>query len=232
MAYDISIKLKAIKLRKKGNSIREIARKLNIAQSSSSLWLRNITIPPTGIKRMIKQKKLNRYKMSQIWIQKRNAQQLVYHQIAENIFQNTILSQNHAKILCATLFWAEGSKLINHVAFTNSDPVMITTFLSLLRQSFHLDETKFHVSVHLHEYHDPHIIRQFWVDATQIPSAQFIRPYLKPHTAIRKKDNYRGCITVRYYDVKIARELTAIYNVLGEKFRGVVQGQDSSLQKK
>lgn len=109
---------------------------------------------------------------------------------------------------------------------------MIMTFLSLLRQSFSLDEKKFHVSIHLHEYHDPELIKEFWINTTQIPVAQFIKPYLKPHTAIRKKDNYKGCITIRYYDVKIARELTAVYNALGEKFRGVVQGQDSSLQKK
>lgn len=116
------------------------------------------------------------------------------------------------------LFWAEGSKQINHIAFTNSDSSMIKTFLSLLRISYTLDESKFHVSVHLHEYHDPDTTLRFWSEATKIPLSQFIRPYLKPHTALRKHKDYKGCITVRYYDVKIARELTAIYNALGDKY--------------
>lgn len=232
MAYDVSVKQSAIKLRKAGYSIKDIAHKLKIAPSSSSLWVREVNIPKMGLARLQKHNEFKRYKMSQVWNLKRNRQQQYYKKIGENIIRSTTMSRNHQKILCAMLFWAEGSKEINHIGFTNSDPLMITTFLILLRQSFLLDESKFHVSVHLHEYHDPSTILSYWSDLTHIPLNQFIRPYLKPHTSTRKKPNYMGCITVRYYDHKIARELTAIYNALGEKFRGVVQGQDSSLQKK
>ncbi len=95
---------------------------------------------------------------------------------------------------------------------------MIKVFISLLRNSYDLDESKFHISVHLHEYHDKDAIFQFWSDITKVPLDQFIRPYLKPHTGTRKHEDYKGCITIRYYDVKIARELTAIYNALGDKY--------------
>ncbi len=54
MAHDISIKLEAIKLRQAGYSIKEIAKKLNIAQSSSSVWLRNIKISESGFANMKK----------------------------------------------------------------------------------------------------------------------------------------------------------------------------------
>ena len=40
----IEIKEKAFGLRKKGYSIKEIAKKLNIAQSTSSLWVRDIEL--------------------------------------------------------------------------------------------------------------------------------------------------------------------------------------------
>lgn len=223
MVYDISIKKRAIGLRQNGYSIKEIARKLNIAQSSSSLWVRNTQITDSGKSRMIRLKEVKRYKMSQAWVAKREQTKHQYQLIAQKIIETTALSPAHLKIICATLFWAEGSKGINHIGFTNSDPLMITTFLYILRQAYIIDESKFHVSIHLHEYHDAATILKFWSDLTSIPLSQFIKPYLKPHTAIRKKDNYMGCITIRYYDHKIARELTAIYNALGEQCRGVVQ---------
>lgn len=218
MAYDITIKNKAKTLRKAGYSIKEIANTLNIAQSSSSLWVRDVKITTSGKSRMIKMHELKRYKMAQSWIKKRDAMNRNFSKLASIILGKTNIEKNIAKIICATLFWAEGSKKINHIAFTNSDPIMIKTFLGLLRKSYSLDESKFHVSVHLHEYHNPEMILGFWSTATQIPLSQFIKPYLKPHTSKQKHDNYNGCITIRYYDVKIARELTAIYNALGERY--------------
>jgi len=121
------------------------------------------------------------------------------------------------KLVCAVLFWAEGSKKTNHVAFTNSDPKMISYFLSLLRQSYDLDENKFRVSVHLHEYHDLLGIFNFWSKVTGVAKTQFIKPYIKPHTGLRKKPDYKGCITIRYYDSEIARELTALYNNISSR---------------
>lgn len=218
MAIDISIRNKAIRLRQSGYSIKEIAKKLKIAISTSSVWLREIKVSKSGKDRMAKHRELNRYRMSQVWIEKRQKRDAHYKTIAKNLISHAEISPNIAKILCSLLFWAEGSKAINHIAFTNSDPVMIKTFLALLRNSYPLDETKFHVSVHLHEYHDSDIILKFWSEITKVPLAQFIRPYLKPHTSLRKHLDYKGCITIRYYDAKIARELTAIYNALGDKY--------------
>ncbi|MEI8232954.1 MAG: hypothetical protein WCG44_04420 [bacterium] len=167
---------------------------------------------------MIEHKEQNRYKMQQVWIEKRSTELQKYLEIANKIILETEFNINISKILCSALFWAEGSKHINHIAFTNSDPIMIKTFLSLLRRSYKLDESKFHITVHLHEYHLKKDILEFWSGITQIPLKQFIKPYLKPHTSIRKHDDYKGCITIRYYDVQIARELTAIYNALGDKY--------------
>ncbi len=46
------LKEKAISLRKQGYSIKEIAAELNIAQSTSSLWLSNIILNSTAQKRL------------------------------------------------------------------------------------------------------------------------------------------------------------------------------------
>ncbi len=217
MAYSLEIKNKAIELRKAGYSIKEIARTLTIAVSTSSIWLRKTPISSAGKNRMQKQSSINRYKMSIFWNKKRLKRLLFHQKKAQKILKQVIFTKSINKLICAVLFWAEGSKNTNHIAFTNSDPRMIEVFLNLLRQSYDLDESKFHVSMHLHEYHDLQRSFNFWSKVTKINRLQFIKPYIKPHTGFRKKLGYKGCITIRYYDSEIARELTALYNSLPSK---------------
>lgn len=218
MAHDISIKQEAIKLRKSGYSIKEIAKKLQIAQSTSSVWLRDIKIPTSGENRMIKHKELNRYKMQKTWVARRQKQRQIDLDLAYKSLENINLhNKNLTKLICAILFWAEGNKNFSHVRFTNSDPKMISTFIGYLRQSYLLDEAKFRACIHLHEYHNPKEIHEYWSKITQIPLNKFRKFYLKPHTGIRKKDNYKGCITIYYFDSSIAHELEALYNALASR---------------
>jgi hypothetical protein len=42
---------------------------------------------------------------------------------------------------------------------------------------------------------------------------QFHKSYRKNNTGKHKREGYPGCIALTYYDVKIANELKAIYNV-------------------
>lgn len=218
MAYDISIKKEAVKLRKSGYSIKEIAKKLDIAISSSSIWLRNVQISPTGQDRMTKHKEQNRYKMQQLWIEKRLRQYELNIVKAEKILTYLNLKENNiSKLICAILFWAEGNKDFSHIRFTNSDPTMISTFLKYFRQAYVLDEKKFRACIHLHEYHNSKEIHKFWSNITQIPLNKFRKAYLKPHTGIRKKDAYKGCITIYYFDSLIAHELEALYNALASR---------------
>lgn len=212
MAHSMKIKGKAVELRKAGYSIKEIARVLNIAISTSSVWLREVVISQEGISRMKEQSSLHRHKISLCWKQKRLEKSLFHQKEAQKTLKQIIFTNPINQLICAVLFWAEGSKKTNHVAFTNSDPKMIIYFLSLLRQSYDLDETKFSVSVHLHEYHDVRETLNFWSKVTDIAKTQFIKPYKKPHTGLRKKPGYRGCITIRYYDSEIACQLEALYN--------------------
>lgn len=155
--------------------------------------------------------------MSLRWQQIKADKKSHYRDLVIPTIQDISYSKSTNKLLCAILFWAEGSKATNRIAFTNSDPTMITSFLRLLRSSFDLDERKFSVSIHLHKYHNQDEILAFWSTITKIPLTQFIRPYLKPHTGKNIRPGYKGCVTVRYYDCKIAYELEAIYNAFAEQ---------------
>jgi hypothetical protein len=122
----------------------------------------------------------------------------------------TKLNLFQKRLLCAMIYWCEGAKRDTSIKFTNSDPALVSLFVGLLREIFELDESKFRVIVHIHEYHLDDEQKKFWSNVTKIPLTQFFRSYQKPHTGISKKENYQGCICVNYFDSNVSRHLLSL----------------------
>lgn len=220
MSYSLDIKNKAIELRKKGFSLTEISRKLDLAKSTTSVWLSQIELSSEAQKRLSDKQILGQYKTV---VLKRKLKELTKKRYEDNALQalNKItISKDLMKLCCSLLWWCEGNKNSSFVRFTSSDPSLINNFISLFRNSFSLEESKFRVLVHIHAYHNDELQKQYWSKITGIPLTQFHKSYQKTNTGIRSKENYQGCIALTYYDVKIAKELEAIYNVFTNS-RGV-----------
>jgi hypothetical protein len=221
MAYSIFLKEKAITLRRKGYSIKEVAQKLKIAQSTSSLWLHNINLNKSAMNRLKNRKILEQYKSMKIAEEKRA---VIRYEFRNKLLKTiSIIHKNNAlyKTICSLLFWAEGSKSLSFLSFTNSDSKMVSLFLHCLRSSFNLDEKKFRIKVHIHGYHNDSEIKKYWSFITNIPPYQFTKSYLKPNTEKRVRENYKGCINIRYYDYRVALELCSLYNTFIEEILGV-----------
>ena len=210
-------------LRKKGFSIKEISKELGVAKSSVSLWVRDIKLSAQA-KKILEKKLTNGQKRASEVLKMRTIGRLAdAKKQAGDVFRDFLPDKSTLKICCALLYVCEGSKVINdsQCKFTNSDPVVVATFLNLLRLSFPLDETKFRVGIHLHDYHNPEIQLQFWSKTTNISILQFIRPYHKPRTGKSHKDGYQGCVQVSYNDVIIARQLQAVAREFLEQYKGL-----------
>lgn len=80
---------------------------------------------------------------------------------------------------------------------------------------------KLRVLVRIHKYHDDETQKKYWSQITGIPLRQFHKSYKKSSTGSRSKENYPGCIALTYYDVRVAKELEAIYNAFTLVNRGV-----------
>lgn len=217
MAYQIEVKEKAVYLRKQGYSIKEIAKILNIAKGTSSMWLSDILLSSKAQERLKKRRILGQYKSMDIAHKKREIQQLILTNKAKKLLSKVLITPEICKLCCALLFWCEGEKNTSLVKFTNSDPSLIKLFLNLLRKGFDIEESKLRILMHLHEYHIEKKQKNFWKKITKIPLKQFHRSYLKPHTSKRKHLNYPGCVSVSYYDAKVAKELATIYNVFVQR---------------
>lgn len=208
-------------LRKRGFSYGEIAKKLSISKSTAFLWTKNIILTLTAKKRLKSKEKFNLIKANQSLKTKRNIEKKYILDSAKLYISKISLDHNLDKLFCSFLYWAEGSKIgRTRIIFTNSDPKMINVFLKLFRRAFIVDEKKFRALIHIHEYHNDSEIKKYWSEITKIPLSQFNRSYFKPHTRKRIRDNYKGTISIRYYDYKIAQEINFIYNILAEKMLG------------
>lgn len=210
----------AIKLRKTGLSLKQINERLGIAKSTCSIWLKDVKLNEFALKRLKEREEQGRLKgrttKSKNKVTRINS---VYQSVLSNL-EGVKLNQVQSKLLCSLLYWAEGSKK-GGVRFINSDPEMIKTFLTLFRNSFTLNEAKFQASLHLHEYHNKTTQLKFWSKITNI-TVNKISVYLKPHTGKNTKENYPGCISIRYNDVIIFEEIQAYYKVLARQYGGVV----------
>ena len=201
---------RGISLRRQGYSFAEISEQLGISKSTASLWLRNVSIDNAGIKRLIARGDNGRAKG--IASNQRRIQ-TAWQKMADNsvLIDNNLeqRSVDECKLLLAMLYWGEGAKRSRSLIFMNSEPEMIKAFIFLMRKSFSIDESKFRVVIHLHDYHDKEEMVDYWSRVTDINKKQ-IRVYNKKNTGIRKKTGYKGCVSLRYYNSLVVDEVLLI----------------------
>lgn len=211
-------KIKAAKLRGKGMSIKEIADNLGMAKSTVSLLVRNLPLSEKANKILLEKRKAGRAKASQVLIKNRIKRQNAAHEKALEILHRFELNKEFYFIISSLAYECEGGKSnFGVLEFTNSDPLLIRMFLSSLRQSFSLDESKFRVMMHLHSYHIEAKEKHFWAEVTGIPESKFLKTFQKKESGINKKEGYRGCVQIKYFDVSIKRTLLATKNILAKE---------------
>ncbi len=212
------IRKKMVTLRKEGLSVKEIAADLGIAQSTVSLLVRDVVLDEKAKGILLEKKKLGRNKATNVLVENRIKRQLASHSNAQETLDRVKISKDLMFIIASVVYECEGGKSnFGVLEFTNSDPVLVSIFLSSLRQSFSLDESKFRVMMHLHGYHDEANEKRFWAEVTGIPESKFLKSFRKKESGINKKEGYRGCVQIKYFDVSIKRTLLASKLILAKK---------------
>lgn len=210
----------AIELRKRGLSYSEICERLGIAKGSCSLWLRAVPLSAAAKKRLCGLQEKAREEGRLVAKRNRSIRDERIRKKTKHGVDRIRLSKTVIRLLCAFLYWAEGEKHSVTAAFSNSDPKMVRTYLMLLRSGFDIKEDKFRAQIHLHEYHNKKQMVKYWSRITGIPMAR-ITVYNKPNSGKNIREGYPGCVSVRYHDVRLAREIEFLYNAFIEKLGGV-----------
>lgn len=112
--------------------------------------------------------------------------------------------------MAASLYIGEGAKRDDHLAFANSDPQVIKTWMALLRGNFEIDESKFACQVMLSVGMPEQELKEYWSTVTGIPLTRFHKSSIKKNPGAIRRENYKGVCMVRYYSADIRRYLDAL----------------------
>lgn len=141
--------------------------------------------------------------------------------IAKTIFGNFNLNKNSAKVLLALLYWSSGAKYpsSNFVAFSNSDPRLVKTFLYLLRATFKISEPRIKIHLQLYQTQDQKRMTGFWSKLLSIPEKQFYPPTIHRPPKRPIRPDYSGTCTVRYHSLEILLTIMKLYEELSNTIK-------------
>ncbi|HEY4479087.1 MAG TPA: hypothetical protein VI981_01905 [Candidatus Paceibacterota bacterium] len=127
---------------------------------------------------------------------------------------------NELKSAGAMLYWAEGynSPKGKGVDFANSNPQMIKLFLKFLRTTYELDEKRFRIYLYCYADQDVKGIISFWAETTDIPTSQFLKPYIRQDFRIDGRKMLHGLIHIRYHDKKLLIEIKNLIKYYESKY--------------
>lgn len=189
-------KKRAILLRKRGWSYKEIEKKLPVARSTLSLWLRYIPLKPEHKERLYtKQVKMMALgSQSQKERRKREIEKIISEAQKE---VKLPLSDEAYKYFGLALYWAEGDKK-SDFEITNSDPQLIIFIVKWFEHVLNTSSKNMTATLNIYPQQDEITIKKFWSDLTGIPVENFRKSFVKPISSGYKKNNlYYGTIRVR-----------------------------------
>lgn len=200
------LKAKAISLRNKGLSYREILTEVPVAKSTLSLWLRSVGLSKRQLQRLSERKRQAALKGAA----RRREQRLLSVQEAKTEAVKRLRSINKRDLwlIGTALYWAEGSKSKVHnisqgVTFSNSDPLMIRLFLKWLGLCLDVEDEDLQFEIYLHESRVSKIkvVQGYWAKTTGFSLSKFDKIYLKREKVSTNRKNteegYFGQLRVR-----------------------------------
>lgn len=190
---------RALTLRKKGVSMGEIAKTLNVAKSSVSYWVREIKLTS-------KQKeRLNKNGHSVDAIEKRRTARIantrkkreeIITKAGEEVFE---LQKDPLWCIGTALYWGEGGKTQQTARVANSDPAVIKIMMRFFEKYSGVDESKYRAHVHTFSHRNAGKAVQYWSKISGVPKHRFFKTYVKKSSASKKKRETLPYGTVQIY---------------------------------
>jgi len=207
----------ARKLRKRGTSIKDIAKKLNVSRSSASVWCSDMSLTKYQKEKlwekMIKGSRAGRMAGAESNKKKKIDEIQKQEQISRESVGN--LTRRDLMFLGTALFWGEGSKTSSRLLFVNSDVQMMKVIIKFLQEVMGISKDRLRATVQINEVHKPRIkkVLKFWSNELDIPSDQFNKPYyikIKPKKRYDNHSSYHGILRLL-----VTRGTSLQYRMLG-----------------
>jgi transposase-like protein len=156
--------------RREGLPIKEIARRLGVATSTVSVWVRDVELTGEQHARLLL---MNPAYNRQLSGQRAYAEQCRARRLAAQQEGRTRATRHEPlHVAGCMLYWAEGWKNRNQLYFTNADPDMIRLFMRFLR-SLGVRDDRIRINCQLFADHveRQREVEDFWLDVAQLPKS-------------------------------------------------------------
>lgn len=213
---------RAILLRKKGYSYRDILREIQVSKSSLSLWLQGLPLTRQEKTYLRSRKDSNisrgRMRAATVLHELRLVRDKTVLEAAQKEFQrNCTSSFFHVGI---ALYWAEGTKRSSAFAFSNSDSEMIDLMLSWIGKFFGVSRNAIKVRLYIHKPYAHERCEEWWAKKIQIPMTNFQKTIYKPTgLLVKKRPNYKGCLRIELGSTARLRKMQFWQRMLVEYYR-------------
>jgi transposase-like protein len=209
-------KQKALEMRKNGMAMGEIARKLGVAKSSVSYWVRDVSL--TNKQR----ERLNKNGHSVNAIEKRRVARLANTSKRRAIIieaagdEVSCLLQEPLWCIGVALYWGEGGKTQQTARLANSDPAVIAIMMRFFKKYSNVPETKFRGHVHTFSHKNAKKAVKYWSTISGIPENKFYKTYIKQSSASKNKRDTvpYGTLQVYVHDTEFFFRLMGWINKL------------------
>ncbi len=210
-------KSKAVRLRRKGMSIKTIAQALQVSKGSVSVWCQSVRLTSTQSQKLRKAQIAAGNKGRMIGAEMNKQKRLLNIDTQEKIARKLIgrLTRRDKLMLGIALYWGEGIKAPGGAtAIVNSDPDAILFARNWFEQ-LGVTRDMFRPYIFISEIHKSResVIVSFWSALLSIPKGQFAKVvFLKgrPKKIYENHNSYYGVLTLR-----IRKGTTLKYRVLG-----------------
>lgn len=206
-------KEEAIRLRKKGNSIRDIETKLGISRSTLSGWFKNIQLTAKQeqvLKKKWKEGLVRARKGAVKWhnTQKNKRLEVAKREAGETLKNISLDDKNILELSLAILYLGEGYKGSTGTGIGSSDPKILRLFLASLEQVYNFDIKSIRCELNLRADQSPEEEKKYWSKTLDIPIENFKQATLDKRTEGRKTySHYHGVCQLRCGRVDIQRRL-------------------------
>lgn len=197
-------KIKARELRNQGESIKSIAKKLNVSVGSVSIWCRDVELTNKQKNILTENARNPYYGGRAIYIEKLKKTTNLKIKRLEKLGIKKIgrLTKRELFIAGAALYWAEGFKKDSQAGLASLDINMIKFYLKWLKVCFGYknEDLIFRVTANISHRNRIESIENYWSENLNIPRNQFQKPFFQNFRWKKTYENpneYHGILRVK-----------------------------------
>jgi transposase-like protein len=196
----LTLRHKAIKLRKQGKTYSEIQRAIGpLAKSTLSNWLKQINLTKTQKIRILKKisdaAALGRQKGG--WKNHQKRLERIARIQTTAVKEFSLFSKNPFFLTGLILYLSEGARKIERFQFMNSDPYLVKIMIKWLCLFGKITKKDIKARLYTHKLYTTQNHEKFWSCFLNIPASQFLKTIYKPTPhKIKKNFDHKGCIRI------------------------------------